>query len=291
MSITKTVIPTAGLGTRMLPAAKAVAKELLPVLDRPVIQYVVEEAAAGGISDVLLVSSPAKRAVERHFQTDAELQKRLEKSGKSELLASISQLMARVRVHAVDQVQQRGLGDAVGHAKSFIGDESFLCQLGDTIFSGDIPPAQQLIDAHRMLGGSIIGVEEVAPEKVERYGIVGGREISAGVWQLDTIVEKPSLASAPSRLAVAARYILSPAIFACIEETKPGKGGEIQLTDAIKLLIAREPVYAVVLKSKRHDIGSPVDWLKTNLAFAARDEKLWNEIAPLVRTFIDDKRG
>lgn len=287
--VTKAVIPAAGLGTRMLPAAKAVAKELLPVLDKPTIQYVVEEAAAGGIRDVLLISSPAKRAVERHFQPNPELEKRLEIAGKAALLASIRQLMAKVTVHAVDQLEQRGLGDAVRHARDFVGREAFLCMLGDAIFSGDPAdaPARQLIDAHGEFGTSVIGVEEVAAEKVERYGIVGGVEIRPGVLRLDTLIEKPPAASAPSRLAIAARYVLTPTIFECLDETPPGKGGEIQLTDAIKLLLARgEGVHAVVLESRRHDIGSPLDWLKTNLVFAARDARLWEQIAPLARELL-----
>jgi UTP--glucose-1-phosphate uridylyltransferase len=288
MPVTKAVIPAAGLGTRMLPAAKAVAKELLPVLDKPTIQYVVEEAADGGISDALLISSPAKRAVEQHFQPNPELENRLKTGGRSALLVSLLVLMKRVKVHAVDQPRQLGLGDAVRHARAFAGNEPFLCMLGDTIFSGEPSPARQLIDAYRELGTAVIGVELVAADKVERYGIVGGKEIRAGVLKLDTIVEKPSAESAPSRFAVAARYVLTPAIFSCLNETQPGKGGEVQLTDAIKLLIEREPVHAVVLHSRRHDIGSPLDWFKTNLVFASRDAKLWEQIAPLARELLAD---
>ena len=288
MQVTKAVIPAAGLGTRMLPAAKAVAKELLPVLDKPTIQYVVEEAAAGGIRDVLLVSSPAKRAVERHFQPDPELDERLKKSGKAELLASLQRLMRQVRVSAVDQPQQLGLGDAVRHARSFANDEPFLCLLGDAIFSGEPSPAQQLLAAYRELGTSVIGVELVPAEKVERYGIIGGSEVRPGLRKLDRIVEKPSATSAPSRLAVAARYVLTPAIFDCLDRVTPGAGGEIQLTDAIGLLLLREPVHAVVLSAARYDIGAPIDWLKTNLSFAARDPKVWKQIAPLARELLDE---
>ena len=288
MSVTKSVIPAAGLGTRMLPAAKAVAKELLPVLDRPTIQYVVEEAAAAGITDVLLISSPAKRAVEGHFQPMPELEARLDAAGKGELLTSIRLLMQRVKVSAVDQPRQLGLGDAVGHARAFAGEEPFLCQLGDAIFTGDMTPARQLIDAHQRLGTAVIGVEEVPVEKVERYGIIGGREIEPGLWKLDTIVEKPTASIAPSRLAVAARYVLTPAIFDCLEDTPPGRGGEIQLTDAIRLLLSREVIHAVVLKSRRHDIGSPLDWLKTNLIFASRDARIWQQLAPLARQLLSE---
>ena len=284
MTVTKSVIPAAGLGTRMLPAAKAVPKELLPVLDKPTIQYVVEEAAAAGITDVLLISSPAKRAVEQHFQPNPELEKRLKSSGKVALIGSIRQLIAKVKIHAADQLQQRGLGDAVRHARDFVGDQAFLCQLGDAIFSGeaDSLPARQLIEAHKQLGTCVIGVEEVPADKVERYGIVGGVEISPGVLKLDMLIEKPPAASAPSRLAIAARYILTPAIFDALDATPPGKGGEVQLTDAISLMMSRgEGVHAVRLSSRRHDIGSPLDWLKTNLIFASRDARLWEQIAPL----------
>ena len=195
--------------------------------------------------------------------------------------------MAKVKVHAVDQPQQLGLGDAVRQARQSVGSDTFLCMLGDTIFSGRVTPAQQLTAAHRKLGTAIIGVEEVEAEKVERYGIVGGKQIDAGVWKLDTVVEKPSIATAPSRLAIAARYILTPAIFDCLDRVAPGKGGEIQLTDGIRLLMEREPVHAVLLSARRHDIGNPLDWLKTNLIFAARDAKLWEKIAPLAKSLLD----
>jgi len=288
MKVTKAVIPAAGFGTRMLPAAKAVPKELLPILDKPTIQYVVEEAAAAGIGEVQLISSPAKRAVEQHFQPIPELENRLKASGKTHLLASIADLMAKVRVSAVDQPQQLGLGDAVRHARAFAANEPFVCLLGDTIFAGDLLPARQLVDAYHQLGTSVIGVEEVAADKVERYGIVAGQQINATTWKLDTMIEKPSAASAPSRLAIAARYVLTPAIFDCIDATQPGKGGEIQLTDAMRLLMKREPVHAVLLRATRHDIGNPIDWLKTNLIFASRDQALWEKIAPLAQSLVDD---
>lgn len=286
MNINKAVIPAAGFGTRMLPAAKAVPKEMLPVLDRPTIQYVVEEAVAGGISDVLMVTARDKKAVEDHFDRWPELEERLYAQGKGDLLASISELSDRIRIHSVRQGRPLGLGHAVLQARDHVGNQPFICLLGDTIFSGDIPPARQLADAHARLGGNIIGVEEVSPEKVSRYGIVGGEWIDHGVMRLDTLVEKPSIADAPSRHAIAARYVLSPTIFQCLDETQPGKGGEIQLTDALRLLLMREPIHAVVLKSRRHDIGNPLDWLRTNLIFASRDQSLWREMEPLVRTLL-----
>jgi UTP--glucose-1-phosphate uridylyltransferase len=285
--IHKAVIPVAGFGTRMLPAAKAVPKELLPILDRPTIQYVAEEAAAAGIDDVLLVTSRDKKAIEDHFDRSPELEARLHAGGKKGLLASVNELVAQVKFHSVRQAEQKGLGDAVYQAKHHVGDQPFVCMLGDTIFSGGEPPAKQLVEAYARLGTAVIGLEEVPAEKVSRYGIVGGMSIGDGLLRLETLVEKPSIEAAPSRLAIAARYLLTPRIFACLEETKPGKGGEIQLTDALQLLLAREPVHGVVLSARRHDIGNPVDWLKTNLLFASRDPATWAALRPLMEGLIE----
>lgn len=281
--IRKCVIPAAGFGTRMLPAAKSVPKELLPVLDRPTIQYVIEEAADAAITDVVLINSRGKRALLEHFQPAAELEQRLAASGKQSLLESINRLMARVKVHEVIQHKQRGLGHAVAQARDAIGDEAFICLLGDTIFSGVPTPSRQLTEAYAEFNTSIIGVERVPPEKVDRYGIVGGTEVRPGVLRLDTLVEKPSRDSAPSHLAIAARYVLTPAIFRCLDETPAGKGGEIQLTDALRLLLQREPIHAVMLSAKRHDIGNPLDWLRTNIELAWRDPELWSKLLPTIQ--------
>jgi len=286
VTITTTVIPAAGFGTRMLPAAKAVPKELLPVLDRPALQHIVEEAAAAGVGEAVLVTSPEKRAIEEHFGPAPRLRERLESAGKAGLLASIDALLAKVTVRTVYQLEQRGLGHAVLQARPLVNDRPFLCQLGDAVFSGDVSPARQLIDAARELGTAIIGLEEVPPEKVSRYGIVGGTMVGDGVLKLDALVEKPPIESAPSRYAIAARYVLTPAVFDCLERTTPGAGGEIQLTDALKLLLSREPIHGVVLRARRHDIGNPVDWLRTNLVFAARDAKTWEQLAPLLRALM-----
>lgn len=280
--ITKSVIPAAGFGTRMLPAAKAIPKEMLPVLDKPTVQYVVEEAAAAGAGDVLMVVSRDKKAVEDHFDRHPELESRLKAGGKEALIASLVELAKKSRVHTTRQAEQRGLGDAVYQAKQHVGNNPFLCLLGDTIFSGEPSPAEQLIAAYAKYGTSIIGLEEVSPEKVERYGIVGGTMLDESTIRIDTLVEKPKKEAAPSKLAIAARYVLTPDIFECIEKTPPGKGNEIQLTDAIKLQLQSGPIHGVVLKAKRHDIGNPIDWLKTNLIYAKRDEATWKQIAPLL---------
>jgi UTP--glucose-1-phosphate uridylyltransferase len=284
-SIRKAVIPAAGFGTRMLPAAKAVPKEMLPVLDKPVIQYVVEEAAAAKLDDVLLITSRDKRALEDHFRRNVELDQRLRQGGKDSLLESVHRIIEQVRIHCAYQDPPRGLGDAVRQARNHAGTEPFVCMLGDTIFSGD-PPARQLVDAYLEFGASVIGLEEVPPEKVSRYGIVGGVPVRAGALKLDHFVEKPAPEAAPSRFAIAARYVLTPAIFDALDQTTPGKNGEVQLTDALQILASREPVHGVVLRGQRHDIGNPIDWLKTNLLFAARDSSVWSEIAPLVKQLL-----
>ena len=290
MTISQAVIPAAGFGTRMLPAAKVVPKELLPILDRPTIQYIVEEASAAGITDVVLITSKGKQAIEEHFRPQEKLEARIRAAGKESLLAGINALIAKIHVHSVDQPEQRGLGDAVHRARNHVQNQPFLCMLGDTIFTGE-SPSQQLIDAYQKLGTSVIGLEEVPPEKVDRYGIVGVEPIgepalAGGTFRLTTLIEKPPRDQAPSRFAIAARYLLTPTIFDCLAQTPPGRGGEIQLTDALRLLLSREPIHGVVLRGKRHDIGNPIDWLKTNLIFASRDETIWKQIAPLVRELL-----
>ena len=285
--LSKAIIPAAGFGTRMLPAAKAVPKELLPVLDKPALQYVVEECAAAGAADVLLITSRDKAALEAHFKPNTELEARLAATGKSALLASVTQLMQRVRIHCVLQEQQLGLGHAVLQARQHVGDEPCFCLLGDAVFSGSIVPALELAHAHQTVGGTIIGLEEVPIEKVNRYGIVGGKFLDNGLMRIDTLVEKPTPQAAPSRFAIAARYVLSPGIFECLARTAPGAGGEIQLTDALRLLLGREPIHGVVLSARRHDIGNPVDWLRTNLFFAQRDPAVWAQLLPVLRQLME----
>jgi len=282
MTIRKAVIPAAGFGTRMLPAAKAVPKEMLPVLDRPVIQYVVEEAVGAGVDDVLLVVARGKEAIENHFDRDPELEQKLVGTGRQNILSYLAAISGKAAIHSVRQHFQKGLGDAVAQARKHVGNEPFLCLLGDTIFSGD-GPAGQLVEAYKEFNTSVIGLEEVPLEKVSRYGVVGGTQVREGVMQIDRLVEKPSPADAPSRFAIAARYLLTPAIFDCLGQTPEGKGGEIQLTDAIRILSSREPVHGVVLRGTRHDVGNPIDWLKTNLLFASRDAGTWKALAPTIR--------
>lgn len=285
----KSVIPAAGFGTRMLPAAKAVPKELLPVLGKPTIQYVVEEAAEAGSEDVLLVTSREKRAIEDHFDRSPELEQRLEATGKTGLIESILRLRARVRMHSVRQMEQLGLGHAVLQARDHIGErESFLCLLGDTIFSGRAPAAQ-LAQARARLGeqASVIGLERVPKERVSKYGIVAGKEIAQGLIHIQQLVEKPKPEAAPSDLAIAARYLLSGRVFHHLGVVRPGAGGEIQLTDALNSLAVEGNVYGVILEGHRHDIGSPEGWLATNLKFARQDPGMWRHMEPLIRSLLE----
>ncbi|MEM8872843.1 MAG: UTP--glucose-1-phosphate uridylyltransferase [Planctomycetota bacterium] len=279
----KTLIPAAGFGTRMLPAAKAVPKEMLPVLNVPVIQYVVQELADAGCDDVLLVVSDDKKAIEDHFDRRGELERRLDEKGKRAFVASVDALMERVQVFSVRQREQLGLGHAVLQGKRHVGEEPFICALGDTIFSGGTAPATQLIEAQKRLGGSVVGLERVPTDRVGRYGIAAGEMVDHATMRVSGFVEKPAPDAAPSDLAIAARYLLSPTIFPLLEDTKPGADGEIQLTDALQRLCNIEPVHGVVLEAQRHDIGNPTDWLETNLIYAARDQQMRERIAPLAR--------
>lgn len=266
------VVPAAGFGTRMLPAAKVVAKELLPVLDRPAIQWVVEEAAGAGCRDVTLIISPGKQAVLDHFRPATLLESRIRGTKREALLESIDRLMREVTVEPVTQHEQLGLGHAVLCARERVGDASFLCLLGDAVFSGSPAPAKQLAEVYHRFGGIVIGLERVPAEKVDRYGIAEGAEIVPGLIRINRMIEKPKPTETTSRLAVAARYILPGAIFRAIESTPRGTGNEIQLTDAIAQLIAQGvPAHGVVLSARRHDIGNPRDWLATNLAMARLD--------------------
>lgn len=276
----KAVIPSAGFGTRMLPATKSIPKEMLPILDRPAIQLVVEEAADAGVTDAMLIVSRDKKAVEDHFDRHPELEARLEQTGKRQLITSIDTLLSRIHVYSKRQPEQRGLGDAVLHAERFVGNEHFLCLLGDTVFPAGREPSREIVDLHKRLGGMVVALEEVDADKVSRYGIAAGNTVEPGVIRIEELVEKPSMHDAPSRLAIAGRYVLSHTIFKHLRNTKPGKGGEIQLTDAIRAAIAAgEPVFGYTVKASRYDIGNPLDWLLTNIDFALADPTM----EPLIR--------
>ncbi len=283
--VRKAVIPAAGYGTRFLPIAKAVPKEMLPLVDRPVIQYVVEEAVASGIEDILIVISRSKRAIEEHFHPATELEAELEAKGRIEDLRSLQSLNSLARIHYIWQSRMGGLGDAILHARDHVGQEPFAVLLGDTVITTrdtSRPLTRQLADVVEQHGGSAVALQEVPVEKVSRYGILGGPEVAPGLFRADQFIEKPSPEAAPSRLAVSARYVLSSAIFDHLRRVPPGKGGELQLTDAMASLMTEELLHGLRFDGQRHDIGSKLDFIKANVHFGLLRE----DIAPALRTYL-----
>lgn len=266
----KAVIPAAGFGTRFLPATKAQPKEMLPVFDKPTIQYVIEEAVASGIDDIVIITGKNKRSIEDHFDKSFELEYTLQNAGKDNYLKQVREITDLADICYIRQKEQKGLGDAIYCAKKHIGDEPFAVMLGDTITKGDTPCTKQLIDVYNKYNASALAVEEVPLEKVERYGIIKGEEIEKNIYKIDKLVEKPLKDHAPSNLAIMGRYVLTPNIFDLIDETEPGVGGEIQLTDALSKL---DVIYGDVFKGKTYDIGNRLDWLKTSIEFALDDKE------------------
>ncbi len=284
--IRKAVIPAAGFGTRFLPATKAQPKEMLPVVDTPVIQYVVTEAVQSGITDIIIVIGRGKRAIEEHFDRSLELETQLEKSGKTAQLQSIREISEMADIHFVWQREMRGLGDAVYCARHHVGDEPFAVLLGDTIIESatEKPITRQLADIHDKHDAPVIALQEVPRDHVSRYGIAKGSTPKNGVMELKDLVEKPSIEEAPSNLAVSARYILTPEIFGFIADTKRGKNNEIQLTDAIRTLLQIRPAYGLQFEGQRYDVGNKTDFIITNIDFALRDPEMRAELAAYIRT-------
>jgi UTP--glucose-1-phosphate uridylyltransferase len=283
--VCKAVIPAAGYGTRFLPIAKSVPKEMLPLVDRPVIQYVVEEAVASGIEDILIVISRSKRSLEEHFHPAPELEAELELKGRLQELSSLQSLNNLARIHYIWQAKMGGLGDAILHARDHVGNEPFAVLLGDTVTTttdSSRPLTRQLADLVESHGGSAVALQEVAPENVSRYGILGGTEVAPGVIRANRFVEKPAPEAAPSRLAVSARYVLSPAIFDHLKKVPVGKGGELQLTDAMASLMTQEPLHGLRFDGQRHDIGNKLDFIKANIHFGL----LRDDIAPALRSYL-----
>lgn len=279
----KAVIPAAGLGTRFLPVTKAQPKEMLPVYDKPTIQYVVEEAVESGVDDILIITGKGKRPIEDHFDRSFELEHHLKTKGKEDYLKEVEYISNLADIHFIRQKKQKGLGDAIYCAKKHVGDEPFVVMLGDTITKGTTPCTKQLIEVYEKYGKSAIAVEEVPEEKIERYGIIGGEEVENGVIDINQLVEKPPRSVAPSNLAIMGRYFLTPDIFDHIENVEPGYGGEIQLTDALAKLDA---IYGKVFVGESYDIGNRVDWLKTSLKFAMEDETSREDILNFIQNEI-----
>ena len=276
----KAVIPAAGLGTRFLPATKAQPKEMLPVYDKPTIQYVIEEAVESGVDDILIVTGKGKRSIEDHFDRAFELEYILQEKGKFEYLEEVKEITDLADIHFIRQKKQKGLGDAIHWAKKHVGAEPFVVMLGDTITKAEVPCTKQLIDLYVKYGKSAIAVEPVPDEKVERYGIIDGTEVEKNVYKINRLVEKPALKDAPSNLAIMGRYVLTPDIFEHIENTEPGVGGEIQLTDALSQL---DSIYGQVFTGESYDIGNRIDWLKTSLKFAMNDPEAKDDILDFIK--------
>ena len=281
--IHKAVIPAAGFGTRFLPASKSQPKEMLPIVDKPTIQYVVEEAVAAGITDILMIIGKGKRAIEEHFDRHFDLERELEEQGKLADLEAIRRISSLADIHFIWQKELRGLGDAVYHARHHVGREPFLLLLGDTLIQSEIPLAKRLIEIHDRYGETVVALESVDPAKVERYGVIGGHAIQDGLYLIDRLVEKPKRAEAPSNLAIAARYAFTSKIFDYIARTPPGKNGEIQLTDAMQLMLQDTAMYGLAFEGRRFDIGNKLDFLKTNVTFGLAREDLGPEFREFIK--------
>ncbi|MBU5590815.1 UTP--glucose-1-phosphate uridylyltransferase GalU [Clostridium sp. MSJ-4] len=274
MKVKKAIIPAAGLGTRFLPATKAQPKEMLPIVDKPTIQYIIEEAVASGIEEILIITGRNKRAIEDHFDKSVELEQELEHSGKEELLSMIKDISNMVNIHYIRQKEPRGLGHAIGCARTFVGNEPFAVMLGDDVVESHTPCLKQLVDCFDEFKTTILGVQEVPMEDVSKYGIVKGMHIEDRVYKVKDLVEKPKMEEAPSNVAILGRYIITPQIFDIIDETKPGKNGEIQLTDALRQLVSNEPMYAYNFQGRRYDVGDKQGFLEASIEFALRREDL-----------------
>lgn len=275
MKIRKAVIPAAGLGTRFLPATKAQPKEMLPLVDKPTLQYIVEEAVASGIEEILLITGRGKNAIENHFDTSYELEHVLEEKGDFERLDMIRKISNMVDIQYTRQKEQKGLGHAIYCAKNFVGDEPFAVLLGDdVVYNRENPALLQLMDMYDKHEGTILGVQEVDKNEVDKYGIVAGEALDDRLTRVRTMVEKPSKGDAPSTLAVLGRYILTPPIIEYLENTKPGKGNEIQLTDAIMAMAQDYAVYAGIYEGRRYDVGSKLGFLEATVEYALRDPSL-----------------
>lgn len=273
--IRKAIIPAAGLGTRFLPATKAQPKEMLPIVDKPTIQYIIEEAISSGIEEILIITGRSKKCIEDHFDRSVELELELSKAGKKEMLEMVHDISNMVDIHYIRQKEPKGLGHAILCAKTFVGDEPFAILLGDDIVYNDEKPClKQLIDCYDEYKTSILGVQTVPEENVCKYGIVNGIEIEDRVCKVKGLVEKPKVEEAPSNVAILGRYIVTPKIFEILERTKPGKGNEIQLTDALLELINEEVMYAYNFEGRRYDVGDKQGFLEATVEYALRREDL-----------------
>jgi UTP--glucose-1-phosphate uridylyltransferase len=292
MKVRKAVIPAAGLGTRFLPATKAMPKEMLPIVDTPTIQYIIQEAIDSGIEEILIITGKSKRAIEDHFDKNVELELELEKKANEELLKVVRDITDLVDIHYIRQKEAKGLGHAIYCAKTFVGNEPFAVMLGDdVVYTEDTPCLKQMIDVYDEYQTSVLGVQTVKDEEVCKYGIVDGKRVSDRVYTVKGLVEKPAVDEAPSNVAILGRYIINPGIFDILAETKPGKGGEIQLTDALKELALKEDMYAYDFIGKRYDVGNKQGFLEATVETALRRIDLRDEFLSYLVKVVEKEVG
>lgn len=290
MQIRKAIIPAAGLGTRFLPATKAMPKEMLPIVDKPTIQYIIEEAVASGIEDIIIVTGKGKRAIEDHFDSSFELEHNLAEKGKWGLLEEVRKPSEMADIHYIRQKEPKGLGHAIWCARKFIGDEPFAVLLGDDIVESETPCLKQMMKVYNTYQSAVVGVQQVPWEEVDRYGIVDGNQKSDRIYETSRLVEKPSRDEAPSNLAIMGRYILPSIIFDILENQEVGKNGEIQLTDALSTLAHIEPILAYQFEGKRHDVGEKLGFIKTSLHYAMKKEELRKEVLQYILEIVESEK-
>ena len=287
--IKKAVIPAAGYGTRFLPVTKSQPKEMIPIVDTPVIQYVVEEAVASGITDILMIIGKGKRAIEEHFDRSPILEESLLEKENYEMLEKIKAISSMANIHFVWQKEMNGLGDAIRHARYHVNNEPFVILLGDTLVKSESGPVtKQLIKVYEKYKSSVVALEEVKPELVHRYGIIDGIQVSQNIFKASDWIEKPSPEEAPSNLAVASRYIFTPEIFDYLEKIEPGKNNEIQLTDAMRKMVKHHDMYGMKFNGKRYDIGNKMGFLKTNIEFGLHDPEIGESLKAWLKDFAKD---
>ncbi|ADK13533.1 UTP--glucose-1-phosphate uridylyltransferase GalU [Clostridium ljungdahlii] len=284
MKIKKAIIPAAGLGTRFLPATKAQPKEMLPIVDKPTIQYIVEEAVSSGIEEILIITGKNKRSIEDHFDKSVELEDQLKKNNKTTLLKLVQNISNMVDIYYTRQKEPKGLGHAISLAKNFVEDEPFAVMLGDDIVDSKIPCLKQLIDCYDNYNTSILGVQPVKEEAVSKYGIISGIEVEKGTFKVKDMVEKPTVQEAPSNIAILGRYIITPKIFEILEKNKSDKKGEIQLTDALKELVKTEAIYGYYFEGQRYNAGDKFAFLQANIHYALKNNVLKGELLEYLST-------
>lgn len=287
----KAVIPAAGLGTRFLPYTKSQPKEMIPVVDKPTIQYVVEEAIAAGLSDILIVTGRGKRAIEDHFDKNIELEAHLRSKGKFAALEELETLWKSARIHYLRQGEPMGLGHAISVAESYVGGEPFACLLGDDVTVDRVPCIRQLMDIHSERGVSVIAVQRVPRDRMQRYGMILGERVAERLWRINDVVEKPRPEQVTSDLAAMGRYVFMPSVFDELRDLKPTLAGEIQLADGLRALAKREEMLAYEYRGERYDLGSKLDWILANVRFGLRRDDLGPELLEELRSLISRDRG